>query len=282
MGKVILESLQKMSPSDFRSVVRKGEWTGITLQSCKGEEIVDPAIVEVCKNHVLTDLVIIPREYAFEFLLFCNRNPRFCPIIAVTDPGDPEPKQVAPGADLRTDLPKYSVYRDGKLIDEPNDITGYWRDDLVAFLIGCFENGCGLALEAANIQFRWYGSYPATFSCVPAGRIHGPMMVSVRAFKNAQEAVRAIQISSRHPLMHGPPIHIGDPAEIGITLGKPDPFHPEKPAVEPPKPGEVLLSFGCGLAGQTAALESKIPLVITHNPCHQFLTDRLPEELALL
>jgi uncharacterized protein YcsI (UPF0317 family) len=273
---------QKISPKDFRSLVRKGNWTGITLESCQGYPHEDPAISEVCRNHVQTDLIVLPKEYAFEFLLFCNRNPRGGPIIDVTEPGDPEPKQAAPGADLRTDLPRYRVYKDGEVIDEPNDIIKYWRDDLVAFLIGVFESGCGAALEAAGISFRWYGTWPSTIACVPAGRISGRIMAAVRAFSNSHDAVRAIQIASRHLLMHGPPVHIGDPAEIGVKLGEADPFHPDKPVLELPKPGEVVMSFASGLTPGMAALESKVPFMITHYPCHMFLTDYFAEELAIL
>lgn len=257
-----------MSPKDFRSLVRKGEYTGITM--------------EVCQNYGQANLAILPKEYAFEFLLFCNRNPLPCPVLEVTEPGDPESKQLAPGADLRTDLPMYRVYGDGEIIDEPTDIIKYWRDDLVGFLLGCSRSFVW-ALRAANIPYRRYGVYRTEVPCVPAGRFHGPLAVTVRAFYNAHDAVRAIQISSRHRLMHGPPIHIGDPAEIGIeNIGQPDSFNPNRPVVEPPKPGEIVMSWGCGVTPQAVAMESKVPFIITHSPTHMFVTDRLAEEMAIL
>ncbi|MFC1904575.1 D-glutamate cyclase family protein [Chloroflexota bacterium] len=256
-----------MSPRDFRSLVRKGEYTDTTIG--------------VSENYTQANLAIVPKEYAFEFLLFCNRNPLHCPVLEVGEPGDPEPKQLARGADLRTDLSRYRVYREGEVADEPTDITKYWRDDLIAFLLGCSQTFVW-ALKAANIPFRRYGVYRTTVPSVAAGHFHGTMAVTVRAFYNAYDAVRAVQISSRHRLMHGPPIHIGDPAEIGVELGQPDPFNPHRPAVELPKPGEVVMSWGCGVTAQTAAVESKTPFMITHSPAHMFVTDRLIEELAIL
>ena len=256
-----------MSPKDFRSLVRKGDWTDITM--------------EVCQNYSQTNLAILPREHAFEFLLFCNRNSLPCPVLEVTEPGDPELKQMAPGADLRTDLPRYRIYQDGEIVDEPTDITKYWRDDLVGFLMGCSRSFVW-ALRAAKVPFRRYSAYQTTIPCTPAGRFHGPLVVSIRAFYNAHDAVRAVQISSRHRLMHGPPIHIGDPAEIGVKLGQPDPLNPYRPVAEPPKPGEIVMCWGCGVTPQTVAMESKIPFMITHSPAHMFVTDRLVEELAIL
>ena len=256
-----------MSPKDFRSLVRKGEYTDVTT--------------EVCQGYAQTNLAIVPKELAFEFLLFCNRNPLSCPVLEVTEPGDPEPKQSARGADLRTDLPRYRVFKNGEVIDEPTDIIKYWRDDLVAFLIGCSRTFVW-ALRAANIPFRRYSAYRSNIPCVPAGRFHGPLVVTVRAFYNAHDAVRAVQICSRHRLMHGPPVHIGDPAEIGIkNLGQPD-INLKWPVTEPPKPGEIIMSWGCGATPQTVAMESKIPFMITHIVAHDFVTDHLAEELAIL
>jgi len=267
MAKYTKEQLLAMSPEEFRSLARRGE-------------VLDT--VEVCRGYGQANLAILPKEYAFEFLLFCNRNPRPCPVLDVTEPGDPHPKLMAPEADLRTDVPKYRVFKDGELIDEPIDIIKYWRDDLVAFLLGC-SRGFMWALKAANISWRRYGAYQTTIPCVPAGRFHGPMAVTPRAFYNTHDAVRAVQISSRHLLMHGPPIHIGDPKDIGIKdLGKPDPFNPHRPVTEPPKPGEIVMYWGCGVTPQTVAMESKVAFIITHCPTYMFVMDQLSEELAVL
>ena len=262
------ERILAMNPKEFRSIVKTCEWSARNT--------------DVCYGYAITNLAIVPKDIAFEFLLFCNRNPRPCPVVEVTDPGDPEPKLMAPGADLRTDLPLYRVFENGELIDEPTDIIKYWRDDLVCFLLGCsctFE----WALKAANVSWRTFGAYNTSIPCIPAGRFHGNMVVTVRAFPTTHDAVRAVQISSRHLLMHGPPVHIGDPAAIGIKeLGKPDSFHPYRPTTEPPKPGEIIMCWGCGVTPQAVALESKIPFMITHSPAHMFITDRLGEELTII
>ncbi len=262
------EELKAMNPGDFRRIVRQREWTGVTL--------------DVCGGYAQTAMILVPREYASDFLLFCNRNPRPFPVIDVTDVGDPHPKRIAPEADLRTDLPEYRVWENGKLIDEPTDITDYWRKDLVGFLTGC-SAGFQWALAAADIPYRGYGAYPTNIPCIPAGAFKGPVAVTCRAFHSAHDAVRAIQITSRHLLMHGPPIYIGNPAAIGVkNLGLPDEFNPYRPVNPPPEPTEIVLSWGCGLTAETVALESKISLMITNAPAHMFVTDRLSEELAII
>ena len=259
-----------MSPKEFRSIVKRGEWTESTSAACRG--------------YAVANLAIVPKELAFDFLLFCNRNPRPCPVLEVIESGDPHTKLVAPGADLCTDVPKYRVYRDGKLIDEPTDITGYWRDDLVSFVIGCSDSW-DWSLRAANIEFRVIGAYTTSIACVPAGRFRGHMVVTCRLMKDSYNAVRAVQITSRHTATHGPPIHIGNPAIIGIKdLYRPDIC--QNPAlgdvITPQEPDEVALFWGCGATPQIAAMESKVPFMITHYPDHMFITDKLSEELAVL
>ncbi len=255
-----------MSPKEFRSLTRRGEWT-------EGTGI-------VCRGYLQANLAVVPKDYAFEFFLFCHRNPRPCPVIDVTEPGDPHPKLVAPEADLRTDLPRYRVFQDGKVIAEPTDVKNYWRDDLVAFVIGC-SYGFDWALRDTKIRFRFTGAYTTNIQCVPAGRFHGPMLVSCRLMKSSYDAVRAAQISSRHLLSHGPPVHIGDPSLIGIkALCYPDIFAPAP--VPPQEPGEIAMYWGTGITPQTVALESNIPFMITHYPGHMLVTDRIAEELAVL
>jgi len=265
------ERMLNMKPDEFRSMTRKGEWTDVTR--------------EVCRGYAVANLAIVPKDYAFEFLLFCNRNPRSCPVLDVTEPGDPRPKLVASKADLRTDLPKYRVFKDGEIIDEPTDVIKYWRDDLVSFLLGCSRT-FAWALRTANISWRSYGTYRSIIPCTPAGRFHGPVVVGARGFYNSHDATRALQISSRYLLFHGPPIHIGDPAAIGIKdLDRPDPLIPmittgDQFIPGPPKPGEVILWWGCGITPQAVALESKIPFMITHCPAYMFVTDWFVEEMA--
>ncbi len=269
MSKYSLAQVAAMGPKEFRGIIRKAEWAEPTIMACR--------------NYGQANLVIVPKEYAFEFLLFCNRNPRPCPVIDVTEPGDSHPRLISPDADLRTDLPKYRVFQDGKLVDEPTDIIKYWRDDLVGFLLGC---SCGFkwAIWAAGISFRRYGGYLTNIPCIPGGRFHGHIVCSVRAFYNAHDAMRAVQISSRHLLMHGPPIHIGNPEDIGIeSLGKGGSFvHPDAPAAEAPKPGEIVMYWPSGITAQTVAMETKIPFMITHKGGHMFVMDQLVEELAVM
>lgn len=257
------------NPEKFRSAVRRKQWTDMTVYCCHG--------------YVQANLAIVPKNYAFEFLLFCHRNPRPFPVIDVTELGDPHPKLVAPEADLRTDLPKYRVFEDGVLIDEPTDILKYWRDDLVAFVIGCSLT-FDWALVAANLHYRMFGDYTSNIQLVPAGCFHGSMVVSSRAFKSAQDAVRAVQISSRHLGVHGPPVHIGNPAIIGIKdLNEADVWIPPGPwPLAPLQPDEVMLFWATGATLPTVAKASKIPFMITHWPGYMFVTDRLSEELAVL
>ncbi len=262
------EELAAMNPKEFRSIVRRGEFVGTTEAACRG--------------YAQGNLAILPKDWAFEFLLFAQRNPRPCALLDITEPGDPHPKLVAPEADLRTDLPKYRVWRDGKLVDEPTDITAYWRDDLVAFLIGC-SLSFDWSLRASNVKFRLVGIYTSNIECRPAGRLHGHVVVSCRLVKNGHDAIRAVQVSSRQTATHGPPVHIGDPALIGIPdVHKPDIWLPPEEAGKLQKPDEIALFWGCGVTPQKIAVESKVPFMITHSPSYMFVTDRLSEELAIL
>jgi len=260
--------LKNMKPSEFRKLVREGKWTDVTR--------------DVCQGYAQANLVILPKEYAFDFLLFCQRNPRPCPVIEATEIGVPSFSQVASEADVRTDVPLYRVIKNGEIIDEPTDIKKYWIEgEFVSFLLGC-SNSFILALKNSNISWRSYGAYRSNIPCKPAGRLHGHMAVTVNAFSKTKDAVRAIQITSRHLLTHGAPIFIGNPSEIGIdNLGQPDSFHPYRPKIDPPKKDELLMFWGCGVTPQIVALESKIPFMITHSPNHMFVTDKLAEELAV-
>jgi uncharacterized protein YcsI (UPF0317 family) len=222
---------------------------------------------------VQANLVMLPRDWAYDFLLFCQRNPKPCPLLDVTDAGDPEPKFVAPGSDLRTDLPAYRVWRNGELIDEPTDVTTHWRDDLVSFVIGCsftFEN----ALQSAGVPVRHIEQgvnvpmYRTNIACRSAGRFRGPMVVSMRPLTPSQ-AIRATQICGRFPRAHGTPVHIGDPAAIGIR----DITKPDFGDAAEVKSGESPVFWACGVTPQAALMEAKPPFAITHKPGHMFLTD---------
>jgi uncharacterized protein YcsI (UPF0317 family) len=251
--------LRLLTPHEFRSLVRTGNFTHPT-----------PGIAP---GHVQANLVVLPQAQAFDFLLFCQRNPKPCPLLDVTEPGNPEPKLCAPGADLRTDIPRYRVYSHGELIDEPPDILHLWQKDSVAFLIGCsftFENAllqAGLPVrhleEGCNVPM-----FRTNRPCLPAGPFHGPLVVSMRPMLPAQ-AVRAIQICSRFPRAHGSPIHLGDPAALGIA----DLSRPDFGDAVTLRPGEIPVFWACGVTPQAVVMQAKPALCITHKPGHMFVTD---------
>jgi uncharacterized protein YcsI (UPF0317 family) len=251
--------LRQANGAEIRRAAARGELTGPTPGLAMG--------------YVQANLVIVPRDLAYDFLLFCQRNPKPCPLLDVTEPGNPEPRLVAPGADLRTDLPCYRVYRDGELVEEPKDLRGWWRDNLVAFLIGCsftFEN----ALLQAGVPLRHIEAgcnvpmYRTNIACKPAGVFHGPMVVSMRPLSPV-DMVRATQICARFPKAHGTPVHFGSPQDIGIRdLNKPDFGDPVSILA-----GEVPVFWACGVTPQAVAMEVRPPLLITHKPGHMFVTD---------
>ena len=260
-----MDHLRHARGAEVRRLARAGQVNGPTPGLALG--------------YVQANLVIVPRDLAFDFLLFCQRNPKPCPLLDVTEPGDPEPKLVAPGADLRTDLPRYRVWRHGELADEPGDLHAWWRDDLVGFLLGCsftFEN----ALLQGGVPVRHLecgGNVPmyrTNLACRPAGIFRGPMVVSMRPL-TPRQAITATRICSRFPRAHGTPVHFGDPAAIGIRdLDRPDFGDPV-----PIHPGEVPVFWACGVTPQAVAMEARPPLLITHKPGHMFVTDLRDTEL---
>jgi uncharacterized protein YcsI (UPF0317 family) len=260
-----MADLRHATGAEVRAACRRGELTGPTPGLALG--------------YVQANLVVLPKDWAFDFLLFCQRNPKPCPLLDVTEPGDPEPRSVAPGADLRTDLPAYRVWRNGELADEPRDVTRYWRDDLVGFVIGCsftFEN----ALLAAGVPVRHIEQgvnvpmYRTNVPCRPAGRFAGPMVVSMRPL-TPEQAVRATRICGRFPRAHGAPVHFGDPAAIGVRdIARPD----FGDAVEV-RPGEVPVFWACGVTPQAVLMQARPPFAITHKPGHMFLTDLKDSDL---
>jgi uncharacterized protein YcsI (UPF0317 family) len=251
--------LRHATGAEVRRQARAGELTGPTPGLALG--------------YVQANLVVVPRDLAFDFLLFCQRNPKPCPLLDVTEPGDPEPRLVAPGADLRTDVPRYRVYRDGELTDEPHDLRALWRDDLTGFLLGCsftFES----ALLQAGLPVRHVEAgcnvpmYRTSLACRPAGAFRGPLVVSMRPMTPAQ-AVRAVQICSRFPRAHGAPVHLGDPSAIGVRdLARPDFGDPVEV-----RPGEVPVFWACGVTPQAVAMVAGPRLLLTHQPGHMFVTD---------
>jgi uncharacterized protein YcsI (UPF0317 family) len=248
-----------LHPREMRERIRKGEWTGPTVGCSDG--------------YVQANLVVLPQRLAGDFLLFCERNPGPCPLLEATRPGEYEPVDTAPGADLRTDLPRYRIYEDGSLRAEVTSLLGIWNEDLVAFLLGCSFTFDDLLLKAGiPVRHREEGRnvsmYVTSRACAPAGPFTGPLVVSMRPIPAALVA-RATEITARLPLAHGAPVHVGDPLAIGISdLSRPD-FGDSVTVA----PDEVPVFWACGVTPQAVALEAKPDLMLTHAPGHMFLTD---------
>jgi uncharacterized protein YcsI (UPF0317 family) len=258
--------MQTDSLSATRLAIRQGEFTGHTSG--------------VARDHVQGNVVILPQAWATDFLRFCQANRKPCPLLAVGEPGRPELPTLGADIDIRSDLPRYRVWRNGELVDEPLNISPLWRDDLVSFVIGCsfsFEQAlmdAGLKLRHVE-QGRNVAMYRSNIATHTAGPFGGPMVVSMRPLK-AADAIRAIQITSRFPDVHGAPVHIGDPGLIGITdLSKPH----YGDAVDV-LPDELPLFWACGVTPQAALAQARPEFCITHAPGAMLITDKLNHELA--
>ena len=224
------------------------------------------------RGYAQGNILCISRDWAFDLLLFAQRNPKSCPILGVLEPGVTTGPLLT-GGDIRTDIPKYTIYRDGELVDEPTDISPYWNDDLVTFVIGCsftFEaalqdGGISIAHIEQGVKVPMYRT---NRECDPAGALSGPLVVSMRPIPAGQVA-DAVRITSRYPAVHGAPVHIGNPEELGILdLGNPD-FG--DPVVIPE--GHLPVFWACGVTPQAAVMRSRPPLAIGHAPGHMLITD---------
>ncbi|MGB3315506.1 MAG: putative hydro-lyase [Albidovulum sp.] len=224
-----------------------------------------------------TNLVILPESFALDFMRFCQRNPKPCPLVGVSDTGDPALFTLGRDIDIRTDVPGYNIYRDGRLSETRPDIRDYWTRDMVAFALGCsftFER----ALQEAGIPV-WHidndttvPMFRSNIDTVPAGPFRGKMVVSMRSI-DADAVEAAIEISRRFPLAHGAPVYWGDPARIGIAdIGRPDWGDPA-----PVGAGQVPVFWACGVTPQVALEAAGVPLCITHSPGHMLITD-VPED----
>jgi uncharacterized protein YcsI (UPF0317 family) len=225
------------------------------------------------------NLVVLPQDVASEFEAFARSNPKPCPVLDIGEPGSPRTR-LAPDADLRTDLPAYRVWADGECVAEPSDLLEYWREDLVAFLIGCsftFER----ALVAAGVPVRHLeqGTNVPMFitdrECRPAGRFAGPLVVSMRPVPSELVSV-AEAVTARYPAVHGAPVHAGDPAALGIAdLSRPDFGDPVRL-----EDGDVPVFWACGVTPQAVLMRAQLPFAVTHAPGHMFVTDRLDSDWA--
>jgi uncharacterized protein YcsI (UPF0317 family) len=259
---------QGMTSADLRLAIRSGSWTSETIGLCLG--------------HLQANLAVVPREDAFDFLLFCQRNPKPCPLIEVVDAGTSYVSdKLAADADLRTDLPRYRVFIEGELHSEPLDLSESWPTDAVAFLLGCsltFES----ALLTAGVPLRHieHGRkipvYVTDRPCAPAGQFSGPLVVSMRPVP-AGSVAKAVQITSRYPFGHGAPVHIGNPRELGIADLQQVDFG-DPPIMER---GDVPVFWGCGITPQLAVSSARPRYMISHYPEHMFVSDRNSEEDAV-
>ena len=249
-----------------RAAARAGRLTGPTAGLAPG--------------FVQANLVVLPRTLADDFLLFCQRNPAPCPLVEVLGAGDVCPRRSAPGADIRTDLPRYRVWRSGELDREVLDLRAVWSSELVSFLIGCSFTFEG-ALLRAGIPLPHMGSertvamFRTSIETAPAGPFGGPMVVSMR-WVPRDRVDEAVRITAQYPAMHGAPVHIGDPEAIGIA----DTARPDYGDPWPQPPGSVPVFWACGVTPQAVARTSRPPLMLTHAPGHMLVTDLRDEDFA--
>jgi len=263
-----MKDIQKLTPKEIRNLIRKGKW--------------DKPTAGLAMGYAQANLVILPERYAFDFLLFCQRNWKPCPLLEVLEPGEFRTKFLSLDADIRTDIPRYNIYRKGKLEGQVKNIKSLWEKDLVTFLLGCsfsFEEAM-LRLKIPVRHIEGHKNVPMFITkipCKPAGIFHGPMVVTMRPLP-PDKVIRAVQITSRYASVHGAPVHMGDPSVIGIkNLRKPDFGDPVTV-----KKGEVPVFWACGVTPQVVVTKAKPDLCITHGPGHMFISDLLNEELAIL
>ena len=251
--------LVNASPSEVRKLIREGK-------------IVKPTS-GMCAGYAHANLVVLPKDLAYDFLLFAQRNPKPCPILEVSDVGSRTLKKIAKDCDIAKDIPKYRIYKKGELVGEYTDVSEFWQDDFVSFLIGCrfsfeselleadipvrhIEEGCNVPMFITNID------------CNEAGIFKGKMVVSMRPIPR-EKIVKSVLVSGSMPKVHGSPIHIGNPEEIGIKdINKPD--FGDKVTINE---GEVPVFWACGVTPQSVIMNVKPEIVITHSPGHMLITD---------
>jgi uncharacterized protein YcsI (UPF0317 family) len=263
----MVDMFENTGPAERRRI-RTGGFTGPTSGLAPG--------------NVQANLVILPKDLAHDFLRFAQANLRPCPVLAVSDAGAPRFPSLGEDLDIRTDVPRYRVWRDGELVEEPTDIRHAWRDDLVGFALGCsfsFEE----ALIADGIEVRHISRncnvpmYRTNIPCVPAGVFSGPMVVSMRPMKPA-DAIRAVQITSRFPSVHGAPVHLGLPDRIGIS----DLARPDYGDAVPVGADELPVFWACGVTPQAVIAAVRPAFCITHAPGSMLITDLRNSRLAVL
>ncbi|MBJ7553868.1 putative hydro-lyase [Marinomonas spartinae] len=248
----------------IRSAQHKGPTSGLATGAMQG------------------NVVILPADWANEFLLYCQKNPTSCPLIGVSEVGDFRLPELGSDIDLRYDIPEYCIYRHGEKVDNCTDIADLWQDDFVTFILGCsfsFESALSQAgLTPRNVEEQVNVSmYETNIATVPAGRFFGNTVVTMRPY-TPKDAIRAIQITSRFPKAHGAPLHFGTPSDIGIdNLAQPD--FGDAVSI---KEGEVPVFWACGVTPQVAIKNAQPPICITHAPGKMLITDLLDMDLAII
>lgn len=264
------DHFRRMQPREIRAAIREGRFNEDTVGLAEG--------------YVQANLVVVHKDLALDFLVFCQRNPQPCPVLEVTDAGVPSLKYMAKGADIRTDLAMYKIWEKGRCVAEVENITDYWSDELVGFLLGCSWT-FDWALLKAGVRLRHMelGSaaptYLSNIQCKPAGVFHGPMVVTMRPILKHQVA-RAFQVSSRYPLAHGAPVHVGDHKQIGIRSLQ-DEYFDDTGSLTELEADEVPVFWGCGVTPQAVAVEAQLDFMISHFPGRMFISDVPVEETAM-
>lgn len=257
----------RLSPFAARRLIRGGVHTGHTAGMALGR--------------LQGNLAILPKDLALEFAIFCHRNPKPCPVVAMTAPGDPMLPDMGEDVDIRTDAPSYNIYRDGELAEQATDIKDFWRDDFVGFVLGCsfsFEDallkaGIGLRHHEMDITCPMYAS---NLACRPVGRFSGGTVVSMRPMPPA-DALKAVEITSRFRAAHGAPVHLGDPSAIGIAdIEKPDWGDPVEI-----RPGEIPVFWACGVTPQLVLQNARPSICITHTPGAMLIGDQASDAVSM-
>ena len=265
VDETVWQNMLTATPEQARRIIRSGAYDAPTSGLCPG--------------YAQANLIVLPKEQAYDFLLFAQRNPKPCPLLEVTEVGARGTALCAADCDVATDFPRYRIYENGNLVEETTDVSSYWRDDLVSFIIGCSFSFESELIEAGieqrhNTMGRNVPMYLTNVACTPAGSMSGNMVMSMRPIPHGQ-VVKAVQISGAIPKVHGAPLHIGDPSALGIKdINKPDFGDPVDIL-----PGEVPVFWACGVTPQSVVMNSKPPFAITHAPGNMLITDTKNVEL---
>lgn len=259
--------------SEFRTTAGQPYSSGVEVRRAARSGALEGPTAGLARGFQQGNVVILPAALADDFLRFCVRNPKPAPVLGVSEPGDPSLPAVGRDIDIRRDVPRYRVFRDGEHVDTVADLDGVWRDDFVTFVLGCsFSFETALARDGIPVRHvdagRNVAMYVTSIETESAGPFGGPMVVSMRPFR-PQDAIRAVILSSRLPEAHGAPVHLGDPAAIGIAdLARPD--FGDAPDI---RPGDMPVFWACGVTPQSAIRRARPEIAIVHEPGHMLVTD---------